>query len=355
MLLVEPVYNFAVLGINAVLCLRILRKPTLVTFLIILMTSLAISLAIGIMIGAHGFLMLRLTCWGWLLQAPLLCLAMAYFAKRSKATNVMAAGIFLGIVGLLIAFDSAVLEPEWLQVSEYTISSSRVHEDLTIAIVADLQTDHIGEYEERAFQTIADRKPDLVLFAGDYLQLTRKIRDVEATKLKRLTSDLARQTPHGLFAVGGNTDTKWQDLFPGDNCRIFPQTDTDTSSPIDVTGLTVPASFDAAATIARPSDRFHVVLGHSPDFALGSVDADLLVAGHTHGGQVQLPFIGPLLTMSQVPRNWASGRTELESNKTLIVSRGVGMERKDAPRVRFMCRPEIVYVTIMPSGSRIGP
>ena len=97
-----------------------------------------------------------------------------------------------------------------------------------------------------------------------------------------------------------------------------------------------------------PVDGFHVVFGHGPDFALGAVDADLLVAGHTHGGQVRLPIIGPLLTYSTIPRAWAAGVTALSGGRTLVVSRGVGMERAHAPRLRFRCKPEIVIIDVLP-------
>jgi len=63
---------------------------------------------------------------------------------------------------------------------------------------------------------------------------------------------------------------------------------------------------------------------------------------------VQLPLIGPLLTLTVVPRNWASGVTEIDAGTTLIVSRGIGMERADAPRLRFLCRPELVVVDLVP-------
>jgi predicted MPP superfamily phosphohydrolase len=92
------------------------------------------------------------------------------------------------------------------------------------------------------------------------------------------------------------------------------------------------------------------VLGHSPNFSLGQVSADLLIAGHTHGGQVQIPFIGPMLTLSQVPRSWASGVVTIAPGKVLVVSRGVGMERGNAPRIRFRCRPELVILDLVPSG-----
>ena len=89
-------------------------------------------------------------------------------------------------------------------------------------------------------------------------------------------------------------------------------------------------------------------MGHTPDFSLGQVEAELLIAGHTHGGQVQLPFLGPLFTLSQVPRSWASGVTLIAPDRHLIVSRGVGMERGNAPRMRFLCRPELLIIDLVP-------
>ena len=99
---------------------------------------------------------------------------------------------------------------------------------------------------------------------------------------------------------------------------------------------------------ARGGNEYHIVFGHAPDFALGDVGADLMIAGHTHGGQVQLPLIGPLITLSRVPRSWASGVTRFDDGRILIVSRGVGMERSGALRLRFLCRPELVVIHLRP-------
>ena len=95
-------------------------------------------------------------------------------------------------------------------------------------------------------------------------------------------------------------------------------------------------------------NRFTIILGHNPNFSLKRPKADLYLAGHTHGGQVQLPFIGPLITLSDVPKEQAHGRSDLPDGTTLIVSRGIGMERYDAPRLRFFCPPEIVVIDLIP-------
>src|SRR5690606_31801463 len=120
-------------------------------------------------------------------------------------------------------------------------------------------------------------------------------------------------------------------------------------SDVTLTGLPLGRS-KAPLDLPRPSDRYHIVLGHRPDFALGSVDADLLLAGHTHGGQVQIPGFGPLVTLSNIPRAWAAGTVvSLDDDTTLVVSRGLGMERGVAPRLRFLCRPELVILDLVPA------
>ncbi len=59
-------------------------------------------------------------------------------------------------------------------------------------------------------------------------------------------------------------------------------------------------------------------------------------------------WVGPLLTLSQVPRAWAAGRTDQSDGRTLAASRDIGMERGWAPRLRFLCRPEVVVIVLLP-------
>ena len=103
---------------------------------------------------------------------------------------------------------------------------------------------------------------------------------------------------------------------------------------------------------AAPNSAPRVLLYHSPELMPAAVenDVDLYLCGHTHGGQVRLPLIGPILTSSQLGRRYVMGYY-YEGATHLYVSRGVGLEGLSAPRVRLMAPPEITLVTFHPISS----
>ena len=70
------------------------------------------------------------------------------------------------------------------------------------------------------------------------------------------------------------------------------------------------------------------------------------MAGHTHGGQVQLPGVGPLMTMSHVPRAVAAGGLHQVDGNPIYVSTGVGREQQGAPQIRFLAPPSIALLTL---------
>ena len=96
-------------------------------------------------------------------------------------------------------------------------------------------------------------------------------------------------------------------------------------------------------------DDVRILISHMPDPILElkpNTRIDLLIAGHTHGGQVQLPFFGPPITLSRIPRRAAAGGLHELNGRCVYVSRGVGCERGQAPRLRFLCPPEISILDV---------
>ncbi|HWL90423.1 MAG TPA: metallophosphoesterase [Actinomycetota bacterium] len=100
-------------------------------------------------------------------------------------------------------------------------------------------------------------------------------------------------------------------------------------------------------------DRFGFAVMHSPDSApeAAALGYRLIVAGHTHGGQVRLPFLGALVTNSSMPRRLVSGLIRM-GTAVLHTSPGLGTS-KYAP-FRFWCRPEATYLELRPRAGSSG-
>ena len=98
----------------------------------------------------------------------------------------------------------------------------------------------------------------------------------------------------------------------------------------------------------RAPDRFGFAVMHSPDSApeAASLGYDLIVAGHTHGGQVCLPVVGALVTNCSMPRRLVKGVIGM-GGAVLHTSPGMGTS-KYAP-FRFWCRPEATMLELQPS------
>lgn len=249
-----------------------------------------------------------------------------------------------GLALLGLAGWCTLVEPRRLELSHVPLPAPGLDRPLRVALVADLQTDHVDEHTLAALAAVEAAQPDLVLFAGDYLQLRGADFERELPALREAVARL--HPPLGAFAVEGDVDPDgWERIFEGTAVRALSRTTTLDLGPLTLTAL-APQDSRSDHPPVPEVPGFHLVFGHAPDFTLAAPAGDLFLAGHTHGGQVRLPGLGPLLTFSAVPREAAAGLSHLPDGRPLYVSRGVGMERSDAPRVRFNCPPEVVFLEL---------
>src|SRR5262249_49358480 len=148
----------------------------------------------------------------------------------------------------------------------------------------------------------------------------------------------ALEAPCGIFCVDGDSETE------ADRTEVFSKVPgvhylLNKSEKVSVRGATFYVAGvarrepDVKKALAEvPEDAFTILLHHSPDVVLLLQDRkpDLVLAGHTHGGQVRIPGIGPIFTLTKLAPRYGAGLFR-EWGTTLYVNRGVGLEGRFAP------------------------
>lgn len=262
------------------------------------------------------------------------------------------------IAGTLLVIYGFYIEPFWVKVTSETYSSSNLtgKTPLRVLHISDLHIERLTRREKSVLEKVKLLSPDLILFTGDVLNLSY-INDT-AAQSDAITFFSQLSAPLGVYGVTGSPAVDFTDFY----ARLSRSTSliwlNDESKMLDtpagllqLIGVTCTHNpdldektlSDLLINNSANADTAKVLLYHSPDLAPNSsqLGVDLQLSGHTHGGQIRLPIIGPLYTGSLYGRHFQSGRY-LVNGMTLYISRGLGLEGAIAPRVRLLCRPELI-------------
>ena len=274
-----------------------------------------------------------------------------------KRFRVAAAAILVLLVGLI--FWSFFIEPNRLVVRQETIRIDNWPTELNglrIAVISDIHTG--GPFiDDQKLRQIVDRtnelNPDLIVLLGDYMSSNswhshRVEPEVTAAALKGL------RAPLGIYSVLGNHDwwyngAKVRRALEDNGIHVLDDEVTEIKwrdKSLWLVGLadlwTRPQHISQTIAKAPPGSTV-IALTHNPDiFPNVPRTVPLLLAGHTHGGQVNIPFIGPPLAPSDLSRKYSSGHF-FEYEHHLFVTTGIGTSLFP---VRFNVPPEIVLLTI---------
>ena len=268
------------------------------------------------------------------------------------ATSIVAVGIY-----------ATHIEPYRLEIVREQIVSAQISEPVRIVVLSDIQNSSVGDYEYEVMDAIIAEEPDLVLMAGDLWQLPPWEWPQQIHDFEDLLAYLLEGVP-GLVMVDGDSD--WPDGYDQLVQRVGPRSlflfdetsETFVGDQRVVIGGAARGEDNSPAEravletlVAAPDDALTILLGHRPAVVFrpdASDGIDLVVAGHTHGGQVSVPFFGPPITFSEVPREVAAGGLHEVDGVPIFVTRGVGMERHQAPQLRFNVRPSIGVIDFVP-------
>ena len=243
----------------------------------------------------------------------------------------------------------------------YQETSQKVGGNLRIAVISDLHNREYGENNETLISDLRSLKPDLILFPGDMV-----IRDEDDYQpMLNLVSDLTGIAP--CYGVLGNHESEriyygddkgLPEAFENAGLRLLRNAKEeiligkDTVQLIGVEGTSY--GFEEYGgrefmekTKIDPSS-FCILMAHIPilfDTQLAGYDFDLGIAGHVHGGIVNLPGLGGIYTDEEgfFPR-FTAGRYLLDKRQTLIISAGLGDSKPFPPRINNM--PELVVIDV---------
>jgi len=266
------------------------------------------------------------------------------FSKRAIVLHVVA------IVGIGCLLYGYFIEPYWIDVNVTTIRTTKLKQTgFRVVQMSDLHCDRKPRNEEALIRIVRNLKPDVIVATGDYLN--------HPAALPRLKETLGRlEAPLGKFAVDGNFEARrWPGVDGLDGTGFRPLASetvvvTKGADELGIFGMSYIRSDVPHESIAElPQDRFDIFLFHTPDLIedVNGLGVDLYLCGHTHGGQVALPLYGALITFSKFGKKYESGLYAV-GDTVLYVNRGLGMEPRPAPQVRFLARPEIAVFDILP-------
>jgi uncharacterized protein len=266
-----------------------------------------------------------------------------------------------------LAADTTLLEPNRPRIVRQEIALRRWPsrlEGLTIALLSDFHYDpYFSVHPLRsAIGMVNGLRPDLIALTGDFVSVPVFSDPAEGASDAEPCAQLLRQmrAPHGLWAVMGNHD-------------VFTDPDRVTSS-LEAEGIhvlsnqSVPIERDGArfwlsgvddvlggtadldATLHDlPANEAAVLLVHEPDYAdhVARYPVDLQLSGHSHGGQVRVPFLRPLY-LPELARKYIWGLYQI-GGLALYTNAGLGTVRVP---VRMNCPPEITLLTLRRSAAR---
>lgn len=264
------------------------------------------------------------------------------------------------ILGTAVAFYGRYTQTHY-RTSFYQETSEKVSSDIRIAVISDIHNREYGENNEVLISDLRALKPDLILFLGDVV--TRD--DDDYQPMLHLVSALTGIAP--CYGVLGNHES--ERIYYGNdralpkrfenaglkllrNSREDVRVGEDTVQLIGVEGTAYGFEEYGGREFMEKTEidpsSYCILMTHIPilfETQLSGYGFDLGIAGHVHGGIVNLPLLGGLYSDEEgyFPK-FSAGKYTLDKQQTLIISAGLGDSKRFPPRINNM--PELVVIDI---------
>ena len=267
----------------------------------------------------------------------------------SDIKNVSTAFKISVLLILSLIFWSFLIEPNLLITKNISIKNEDL-KGIKITVASDFHLkNHDTKRLKKIIKKINKTDSDLVLLLGDYVDETAEFKTLPLKEITEILKNI--KSKNGIYAVLGNHDI-WLDENELTKClknaNITVLNNANRILTINEKTLTLAGTNDYTEGKADISKALNnakkpiILMTHNPDifeqFVPNSVD--LTISGHTHGGQIVIPFVGALIVPSDYGNKYANGLIS-DNNRKIYVTKGLGTTILP---VRFNCLPEIVTI-----------
>lgn len=289
--------------------------------------------------------------------------------------SILRLALLLLLSASLLFFYARYAEPGRLEETKLLLQpgASVPAQPLNIVIFADthFSSTYTPQDFERAVERINAMQPDLVFFLGDLIDnyndydgdpkaISQALAQIHTTgactsaEIYSGTSAGSALQSSGKFAVFGNHDygggleNYYQDIMEAGGFQVLlNETVALPACNVTITGIDdmIIGYGDVSCASILPDDTFNIVLAHEPDIITDMTDfsVDFMVSGHTHGGQINLPYLSEQF-LPPYGKIFISGEYRFENQRStlLYVNRGLGTTKLP---LRFMAAPELTQIT----------
>lgn len=274
--------------------------------------------------------------------------------------------LILGVFLIALLCD-LYLSNYFLVCTEYIVRTSNINSKIRIIQLTDLHNSTFGKENERLIRKVEEQTPDLICITGDLLNMEEENVDIATNLISKLSSNYPVYVSLGNHELGykyAETEDLIDKFEDAGACVLdFDYKDININGEnIRIGGL---YGYDLPETneVSRDNEAeflsnfqntkdYKLLLTHMPYgwYQAGSLDywdVDLVLTGHTHGGQVRIPFLGGLYAPDI---GWFPGREmglyySEDMERVMVLSRGLG-STEYIPR--FNNLPEIVVIDVLP-------
>ena len=274
----------------------------------------------------------------------------------------LALHLILQLFGTCVYVWGFLVEPFALATTHFPVKSTTFSNrslPLKLLHLSDLHVERLTCRERHLLELVEAAAPDIIVITGDFLNLSYVDDPTARAEVRKVLEKLT--APYGVYATLGSPPVDPRQttpsLFDDLNIQLLRDEAVTITLPDggQVSLLGVDCEHDIASDFAVvqqlaqmvPAESFKVLLYHSPELMpqVQQLPIELYLCGHTHGGQIRMPWYGALMTSSITGKRYEMGRYT-EQGTTLYISRGIGLEGLGAPRMRLLCKPEIILFTL---------